>query len=420
MKETNDESVPTWEANGGLTAQTVSQKSSLPGVTAGNNPASPFESLSGLLPDLVCFSHLRWNFVFQRPQHLMTRFTKHLRVFFVEEPHWDAAPGGAWLEVQTPRQNLWVVVPHLPDNLKRDEQEQTITQLLKPFFAERQIDRFVSWYYTPMALGFSKGLEPLVTVYDCMDELSAFRGAPPILLEREAELFTKADLVFTGGQSLYEAKRERHPRVYAFPSSIEQAHFAHARQAQADPDDQAAIPHPRMGFYGVLDERFDIELLRDIAGARPDWHFVMIGPVVKIHPDELPKAVNIHYPGMKSYEELPRYLAGWDVALLLFALNESTRFISPTKTPEYLAAGKPVVSTPIRDVVRPYGDAGLVHIAGTVEEMESAITRALGQADDAQWLNAVDAFLKQNSWDITWTKMATLITEAINSTLKNR
>jgi UDP-galactopyranose mutase len=302
----------------------------------------------------------------------MTRFTKHLRVFYVEEPHWDAAPGGAWLEVQTPRQNLWVVVPHLPDNLKRDEQERTIGGLLTSFFAENRIERFIGWYYTPMALGFSSHLEPLVTVYDCMDELSAFRGAPPLLLDRETELFGKADLVFTGGQSLYEAKRERHRSVYAFPSSIEQAHFAQARQAQPDAEDQGGIPHPRMGFYGVLDERFDIELLRGLAAARPDWHLVMIGPVVKIHPDELPKAPNIHYLGMKSYDELPRYLAGWDV-----------------------------------------------HIAASAAEFEAAAVKALAQTDDAQWRTQVDAFLQQNSWDITWTKMATLIAESIGSTLKN-
>ncbi len=419
-KEANDELVPTLEANGSLTAQAVTptHPNSAGGV-AGNASESPFGNLPGPVPDLVCYSHLRWNFVFQRPQHLMTRFTRHLRVFFVEEPYWDAAPDGAWLEVQTPRPNLWVVVPHLPDNLDRDEQERTIGGLLTSFYAENRIERFIGWYYTPMALGFSSHLEPLVTVYDCMDELSAFRGAPPLLLDRETELFGKADLVFTGGQSLYEAKRERHASVYAFPSSIEGAHFAQARQAQPDPDDQAAIPHPRMGFYGVLDERFDIELLRGLAAARPDWHLVMIGPVVKIHPDELPRAANIHYLGMKSYDELPRYLAGWDVALLLFALNESTRFISPTKTPEYLAAGKPVVSTPIRDVVRPYGDAGLVHIAASAPEFEAAATQALAQADDAQWLSQVDAFLQQNSWDITWTKMARLITGAIQSTLKN-
>lgn len=141
---------------------------------------------------------------------------------------------------------------------------------------------------------------------------------------------------------------------------------------------------------------------------------------MKIRHEDLPQAPNIHYLGMKSYDELPRYLAGWDVALLLFALNESTRFISPTKTPEYLAAGKPVVSTPIRDVVRPYGEAGLVHIAATAPEFESAAARALTQADDAQWQREVDAFLKQNSWDITWAKMETLITEAINSALKNK
>jgi UDP-galactopyranose mutase len=286
--------------------------------------------------------------------------------------------------------------------------------LLEGLLSERRIDvdQAVLWYYTPMALPFSRHLSPRATVYDCMDELSAFKGAPPELREREDELFSRADLVFTGGQTLYEAKRDRHPAVYAFPSSIDHEHFAQARTTIREPQDQVAIPHPRLGFFGVIDERLDIELLDAVAHARPDWQIVMIGPVVKIDPAALPRRDNIHYLGGKAYADLPAYLAGWDVALLPFARNESTRFISPTKTPEYLAAGKPVVSTSIRDVVRPYGDMKLVGIADTAEEFVKAVEFALDERGrSAEWLARVDEFLGQTSWDKTWGQMSRLIEE---------
>ena len=305
------------------------------------------------LPDLVCFSHLRWDFVYQRPQHLLSRYAQERRVFYVEEPIFDN--GSMYLEITQRDCGVHVVVPHLPEGLRSEIALEAVQRgMIDKMFKEHAISDCVLWYYTPMSLGFTRHIEPHATIYDCMDELSAFKGAPPALREREDELFRRADLVFTGGRSLYEAKRERHPAVHAFPSSIDYAHFAQARALSAEPDDQSAIPHPRLGFFGVIDERFDIELLEGVAAARPRWQFVMIGPVVKIDPATLPRLRNIHFLGGKTYKELPAYLAGWDVALLLFARNESTRFISPTKTPEYLAAGKPVVSTSIRDVVRPY------------------------------------------------------------------
>ncbi|MDP8922487.1 MAG: glycosyltransferase, partial [Chloroflexota bacterium] len=245
---------------------------------------------------------------------------------------------------------------------------------------------------------------PRVTVYDCMDELSAFRFAPPLLREREARLFERADLVFTGGHSLYEAKRRRHPSVYPFPSSVDVAHFRRARSAQPDPADQASVQHPRLGFYGVIDERLDIQLIRSVAEARPDWQIVLVGPVAKIDRETLPRLPNVHYLGAKQYDELPAYLAGWDVALLPFACNEATRFISPTKTPEYLAAGRPVVSTPIRDVVRPYGDRGLARIAATAPEFVAAVEQALVE-DGAARLAKADPFLAEMSWDRTWQQM---------------
>ncbi|HEX7177379.1 MAG TPA: glycosyltransferase family 1 protein [Pyrinomonadaceae bacterium] len=364
-------------------------------------------------PDLVCLSHLRWDFVYQRPQHLLSRCAAGRRVFFVEEPVFDSGP--LRLEVKEREGGVLVCVPHLPEGLTSEVARDAVQQsLIARLFAERAVRDYVLWYYTPMALSYTRHLNPLATVYDCMDELSAFKGASPEMKACEAELLERADLVFTGGQSLYEAKRDRHPRVYAFPSSIDAAHFAQARAITDEPADQAAIPHPRLGFFGVIDERFDMELLDGVAEARPDWQLVMIGPVVKVDPESLPRRVNIHYLGMKSYRELPSYLAGWDVALLLFARNESTRFISPTKTPEYLAAGKPVVSTSIRDVVRPYGEQGLVRIADTAEEFTAAAEAAMSE-DAAARTSAADAFLSQTSWDQTWSRMNELIEGVVAS-----
>ena len=362
--------------------------------------------------DLVCFSHLRWDFVFQRPQHLLTRCARERRVFFVEEPIFGN--GSMRLNMREADGGVRVIVPHLPDGLRSEIAINAVMrEMLRLMFIDHGINEYVFWYYTPMALKFTDHFKPVASVYDCMDELSAFKGAHSQLPLLEKQLFRKVDLVFTGGQSLYEAKRGEHPSVHAFPSSIDAAHFGKARTTVTDPKDQEDIPHPRLGFFGVIDERFDIDLLDQVAKQRPDWHFVIIGPVVKIDPETLPKHANIHYLGGKKYDELPRYLGGWDVALLLFARNDSTRFISPTKTPEYLAAGKPVISTSIRDVVRPYGELKLVDICDTPNEFISAAEKLLASSAQPEWLSKVDAFLKEISWDKTWGQMWNLITEVI-------
>lgn len=364
-------------------------------------------------PDLIVFSHLRWDFVYQRPQHLLKRSAHDRRVFFVEEPVFDN--GSMCLHVSERETNLKVVVPHLPEGLQSEVAKTAVLHdMVRRLIADNNINQFVAWYYTPMALDFTRHLRPLAVVYDCMDELSAFRGAPACLTMRERELFQIADLVFTGGQTLYEAKRNQHHSVFAFPSSIDRDHFMQARTAGAEPADQENIPHPRLGFFGVVDERFDVELLDEVSRRRPDWQFVIIGPVVKIDPAILPKRENIHYLGGKTYQELPAYIAGWDVALLLFAQNESTRFISPTKTPEYLAAGKPVVSTPIRDVVYPYGQMGLVRIANNADEFVAAADALLeDETNRKQWLKKVDEFLATMSWDETWARMSRLIDDTL-------
>ncbi|MBD2059677.1 UDP-galactopyranose mutase [Oculatella sp. FACHB-28] len=367
-------------------------------------------------PDLVCLSHLRWNFVYQRPQQLLSRCAQTQRIFFIEEPIFHPSIQ-AQLEVSQPEAGVWVVVPQLPEGMSEEAINTVQRSLIDDLLAERNIQQYICWYYTPMAIAFTRHLEPLAVVYDCMDELSAFKGASPIMKQREAELFGRADLVFTGGQSLYESKRDHHPNVYAFPSSVDVPHFAQSRKLTEDPADQANIPHPRLGFYGVIDERMDIELIAGIAAARPDWHLVLIGPVAKVDPANLPQGENIHYLGSKDYKELPSYLAGWDLAMLPFARNESTRFISPTKTPEYLAAGKPVVSTSIRDVVRPYGQQGMVRIADNVADFVASAEAAMREdTPTSGWLSQVDAFLEKISWDRTLSSMQKLIGEAIADT----
>lgn len=359
--------------------------------------------------DLVCLSHLRWDFVFQRPQHLLSRCARSRRVLFFEEPTFDE--GVARLDIIKHPDGVEVAVPRLPLGTTEAEVYALLRHLFDSHMAEHS-SNYVLWYYTPMMLSFTEHLRPLCTVYDCMDELANFRNAPPRLRKLEAELLRRADLVFTGGRSLYEAKRDQHRSVHCFPSSVDVEHFAQARAAGPDPIDQLGIPDPRLGFFGVIDERMDLELLEAVARARPDWQLVMLGPVVKIDPESLPKLPNIHWLGGKPYKDLPRYIAGWDVALLPFARNEATRFISPTKTPEYLAAGKPVVSTSITDVVRPYGETGLAAIADTPAEFVAAVERVLAE-DGAARQARVDELLARMSWDRTWFAMQELIDAAI-------
>ncbi len=372
-----------------------------PADTAETGFAPPSNTQTRLT--VLCFAHLRWNFVYQRPQHLMSRAANHADVFFFEEPLILDVPQPT-LRTEEQPEGVRVLTPILPLDAMHGDVFALQRELLDQWLRERGLTNFIAWYYTPMALLFSGHLEPEVTIYDCMDQLSAFRGAPPELMEQERRLFESADVVFTGGRSLFEEKRSEHGNVHLFPSSVDRAHFAGGREAQEDPQDQAAIPHPRIGFFGVLDERLDQELLREAAACEPSWHFVMIGPVVKIGEEELPRAANIHYLGQKQYSELPRYLAHWDVAMLPFAQNASTRFISPTKTPEYLAAGKPVVSTPVRDVAEPYGRLGLARIAANAKEFCEAIRESLEPQEEG-WLPAVDEFLRHTSWDRTFENM---------------
>ena len=362
--------------------------------------------------ELIVFSHLRWDFVFQRPQHLLTRLSSHSSVYFIEEPVFGHTH--IHYEIIMKDTNLYVLIPHLPEGTQGFEVDHLNKQLLDQFLKDKDLDKCAFWYYTPMALTFSKHLNPAITIFDCMDELSAFKFAPPELKQLEKDLMFKSDLVFTGGHSLFQAKKHQHSNIFPFPSSIDKLHFGSARNMTTTPPDQQNIPTPKFGFYGVIDERFDIEMIREVATARPEWQFVLIGPVVKIDPETLPKNSNIFYLGGKNYNELPSYLASWDVAIIPFAINESTKFISPTKTPEYLSAGIPVISTPITDVISPYKEADLVEIASNAEEFIAAAEYFLGNSFNRQeWLTRVDSFLTNISWDATVAQMVEKIENTI-------
>ena len=383
------------------------------------SPASLARVSNDKAPLLVCFSHLRWDFVWQRPQHLLSRAAKQYRVLVIEEPILEAGIAPS-MDISRRPGPVTIAVPKLPKGISEGDAIEAQRTLIEKLIGREAREPRVFWYYTPMAMAFSSQLECDLCVYDNMDELSLFRGASQELLDLEAALFERADLVFTGGMSLYEAKRSRHHNVHGFPSSIEFDHFVQARRFDGpEPQDQAGIPHPRLGFFGVVDERMDVELVGQVAALRPDWHFVMLGPVVKIDPAVLPRRDNIHWLGGKSYSDLPRYLSGWDVGFMPFALNEATRFISPTKTPEFLAAGVPVVSTAITDVVRPYGEKGLVEIARTAEDVASKAEALLSRPKEP-WLQRVDRHLAAGSWDKTWASMNRLMVDAMDGPAAER
>lgn len=369
-----------------------------------------------LCTDILCFSPSRWNFVYQRPQHLMTRFAQKSRVYYIEDPLFDAEEA-CYTVQEIEGTQLKVLTPHLPSSSLADPYP-ALRSLLEQLIMGERIRQYICWYYSPMALQYSAQLHPLATVYDCIQDVAASQTNTSAARQYEALLFEKADVVFTAGHHLFESHQHLHRNIYSFPNSIDKSHFTPARLTMAEPADQIAIPHPRIGFYGVLDERLNTSLLSDLAGGHPEWQFIFIGPVANAIQGSLPKQSNVHLLGAKEYNELPQYLSGWDVAMIPFALNDGTRYINPAITPEFLAAGKPVVATPVYDIVHPYGKKGLVQIASTTSDFARAIEKALQLKKDTRWLGKVDRFLSNISWDKTFRQME-ILTEATMERKRN-
>lgn len=366
-------------------------------------------------PDVICFSHVRWGSTLQRPQHLLSRCARHRRVFFVEEP--VLGSDYPTLELRLVAPGARSAVPRLPRGLDPEQTVSILRRLLAEMMRRHGVDEYVLWYFSPAALPFTRHLTPRAIVYDALAAPALLAGPPADL---EAELLRRSHLVLADGASLYEARRGRHDNVHPAPSGVDVAHFARARRRLPEPEDQALIARPRLGYNGVIDGRVNLALLAELARLRPAWQLVMLGPVAGIEPGRLPSAPGIHWLGARPYEALPAYLAGWDVALLPLVVNEATHLLGPASTPEYLAAGRPVVSAPLRDVVQPYGELGLVHVAGSANDFVRVVEACLAEETGpvaghrrAVRHARIDGFLSQTSWDGTWARIESLLAETL-------
>jgi len=350
--------------------------------------------------DMIVFCHLRWEFVYQRPQHLISRMSKTMKILLIEEPveYHESEENSA--NLITIHEKLHVLQPKVKNI-------ESIAAILPDYIKNNNIG--IGWFYSASFSPLLSVLNFDTVVYDCMDELSLFKGAPVHLIYQEKYLMAHADIVFTGGKSLYESKKQFHSNVYCFPSSVDQDHFAQALNGIEIPKDISNIKSPIVGYFGVIDERMDLELLHESAKKAPNVSFVMIGPLAKIDQSDLPKEENIHYLGMKSYMELPNYLKAFDIAMMPFAINDSTKYISPTKTLEYMAAGKPIISTKITDVVRDYNLC--VSLVDTPEEFCDVIHFLSDKCDSLSMQLEYYDILNKTSWDSTANQMQLIIKE---------
>jgi glycosyltransferase involved in cell wall biosynthesis len=344
---------------------------------------------------MIVFCHLRWDFVFQRPQHLMTRMSGDRRMLFIEEPV-------QYSPEEENTANLIKVSEHIHVLQPKVRNIDAIREILPDYILNKSIP--VGWFYSAAFVSLSDVLQYEAIVYDCMDELTLFKEAPIELINQEKQLIKIADVVFTGGKSLYESKKELHDNVFCFPSSVDEQHFGTAKKELPVPDDIRNISGDIVGYFGVIDERIDLELIAQTADMLTEVSFVMIGPLAKITEADLPRRQNIRYLGMKHYSELPAYLGRFTIAMMPFALNEATKFISPTKTLEYMAAGKPIISTRITDVVTDYSD--VVSLVQTPEDFAQAIEEMIILDRDFHETK-YNSILANTSWDATANQMKT-------------
>jgi glycosyltransferase involved in cell wall biosynthesis len=347
--------------------------------------------------DMVVFCHLRWQFVYQRPQHLISRMAESMRVLLIEEPLFNEQNNSTG-NLMIMNENLHILQPNVRDI-------ESIAKILPTYIKNKNIA--AGWFYSAAFCPLLQALNFDTIIYDCMDELSLFKGAPSHLIEQEKYLMANADIIFTGGRSLYESKKQFHDNVHCFPSSVDKAHFEQALHNISIPADIGDLKGPIIGYYGVIDERIDLDLLKETAHLLPDVTFVMIGPLAKIEEADLPEASNIHYLGMKCYNELPLYLKAFDVAMMPFALNDATKYISPTKTLEYMAAQKPIISTKIADVVRDYSSC--VNLVETTDEFAQTIRNLLDRTENTNIEQQYADILAKTSWDNTAKQMKSII-----------
>lgn len=348
--------------------------------------------------DMIVFCHLRWDFVYQRPQHLISRLSKKYKILVIEEPIGKIHNSENEPEMFEISKSLHVMRPRI-------DQINELGLYMKKYLKDDHYP--VAWFYSAAFVSVLDSIDFGTIIYDCMDELTLFKGASPELIQQEDYLLSAADIVYTGGKSLYESKKVKHDNVHCFPSSVDVEHFSNANtNLIMKPEDLKNIHAPIVGYFGVIDERIDLDLIQQTAQKMPDLAFVMIGPICKIGEEDLPREKNIYYLGMKSYEELPQYLYFFNFAMMPFALNDSTKFISPTKTLEYMSAMKPIISTKIKDVVRDYN--GCVNLIDDSDDFCDAL-----QTPKTDYKDAYKIILENTSWDKTVEKMNSIINKVM-------
>lgn len=308
------------------------------------------------LPVLLVFSHLRWGFACQRPQQLLSRLAGRWRVVVVEEPR--HAPGAMRLEIFEAAPHLTVLTPHTPVDAEgfQDSQTAALKWLLRQYVDARGLHLDAIWLTTPMALPLANAMGADCLVYDCMEEPSAGSSTPMLVRQREAALMHQAALVLAGGPALFKVRKSLHTHAHCLPSGVDMAHFSPVKLKPTGPlvrrahELQSGLPRQRLGFAGIIDARLDLNIITALAESHPGWSLIMVGPIVGLDAARLPRRPNIHWLGPQSYELLPYLMAGWDLAMMPFVLDESTRFLNPVQALESMAAGLPVVGTPLLDV----------------------------------------------------------------------
>jgi glycosyltransferase involved in cell wall biosynthesis len=386
-------------------------------------PQNSTQPTRGRIPSrehpLIVQSHLRWDFVWQRPQQLLSRLARTAPVLFLEEPVFLEDASANRLDITMPQKNVVRAVPRLRAEF-RDDYDTAIAEVRKLAVRETGPDgklngmfsNAVQWFYTPMPAPAMLGaFNEIGVVYDCMDELSQFRNAPPDLVRREKLLMANADVVFTGGYRLFTSKSAHHSNVHFFGCGVDVPHFSAARDPRTEIPSDARFASPVAGYFGVIDERLDYDLIRKLAETYPELTVIMVGPTAKVNPEELPKSFNLHWLGQRSYDELPRYVKAFDVCLMPFALNEATEYINPTKTLEYMAAGKPVVSTAVADVIRNF--TPVVTVANDHDEFLSAVIHEAATPDEERIADGIE-MASASSWERIVSSMRSLIHEAVD------
>ena len=392
------------------------------GIAANSNGQA---SSSAASFPIVVHSHLHWDWVWQRPQQFLTRLSARHPVLFIEEPWWDKGDIEPYcFQYEAPSfPNVQVVQFHLPEVWRDDTSEAgraridcTQRELLSRHWengAGKYYQHAVQWFYDPMAFGiFDDLLEPSAVVYDCMDELAQFKAPPPQLIERERALLKRANLVFAGGRKMWESKSRFNSNCHFYGCGVDVEHFAQARDSQTVvPDDLDQSRQHILGYFGVVDERMDYELVAALADADPNWTVAIIGPDCKVDPATFPQRPNLQWLGGRNYQDLPAYAKGFDICLMPFAINEATEYINPTKTLEYMATGTPIVSTALPDVQSNFAD--VVKIAHSHQEFIELCRQMVQQTNEA----AVQRGLKmagENTWDAIVSQLEQHLQDAVN------